>query len=427
MIKKHLYPFLLSGKPLRWSTYTIAILPVAPRIISSIAMITWASLILLYNFAHLAKRTPGKTHQKKIFFLLAGNFLLFILSLLYTENIPEGLSFLQTSLPMLAFPFFIFFVPYTIDRDEKLLTTVVQVFWACSLLVTIYIFYRFFELGYMSEFSKASRFNGFYRESAEVYTGKHAMYLSMYLAFAIYIAIEQLQKKTTRLLKTLYIISIPVLFAMLLLLASRGPLVGMILGFMVILFLQVKNIRRRILFSLGFIIIVLLAVRFTPAIYSRVLELSDTALEPPVGVHHNSVNIRVGILKCTWQIIQQNPLIGIGAGDDKKMLTACYETLPTDAYTKQFYNTHNQYANFFLLTGVVALLLFLFSIVYTFIIAITRRNHALLFFIILMTVTFFIENILSREAGVTFYYYFLCLLLYFAISPAAKSRLNSTN
>jgi len=155
----------------------------------------------------------------------------------------------------------------------------------------------------------------------------------------------------------------------------------------------------------------ILFVRLTPSIYSRVMETVHTEWKVPRGVYYNSTNLRVGIYKCTWQLISQQPLTGYGTGSDEKVLNECYAQFPTDAYQITYYNTHNQYLNFWLLTGIAGMLLFLFSLGYAFYVAVKHKDNVFLYFITLFTIGFLTENILSRQAGVVFYYFFLCFFV----------------
>jgi O-antigen ligase len=162
-------------------------------------------------------------------------------------------------------------------------------------------------------------------------------------------------------------------------------------------------------------------IRFTPSIYSRLIEIQQTALTVPVGDQYNSTNIRVGILQCSWEVIQKNIILGAGVGSEKPLLNECYAKFETVGYKNVYYNTHNQYLNLWLIAGIASLILFIYSLFYAARTAIRVKDHLLLFFIILISLTFLTENVLSRHAGIVFFYFFLCLMMAYHKQTIDKS------
>ena len=399
------------------STFSIALLPIVPNAINSICLIAWAFLMLLNYF--LKRKGSGfaspiitRPGNKPIFFLIAGNFILLALSLVYSIAPAKGVDFLVAELPMLLFPFCFFFTGPPFPDMKGLLTKVFIIFWASTCLMTIWIFYHYWQQNLFGEFSRASSFNTIFRQVAEQCTDKHPDYISIYLVFSIYLAADRLMTVRSLSSKLLYGVSIPVMIFLLALLAERSPILALIVGTVVLCFLRIKKRALRWTVMLSLLASFLLIVRYTPAIWSRIIETRDTPLETPVGVHHNSTNIRVGIYKCSWELIRKNMFFGVGAGSDRPLLEACYTQFPTDAYRITYYNTHNQYINFWLLGGIFSLLLFLGSIGYAVVLSLRRKDHTLLFFMILMSISFLSENVLSRQAGVVFYYFFISLIIY---------------
>lgn len=398
---------------LTWSTCSIALLPVVPNAVNSICMMVWAGLTVLSFFVHRRQTPSGERPYTPGSFLLygGGNFLLLALSLLYSIDKKEGVNFLVTELPMLLFPLcFFIFTPAFKDRKEVLNKTL-TVFWIATVGMTLWVFFQYGQLGLFRQFGKADSFNTILRQTAEKVTDKHADYLSIYLVFSLYIAATRCLKKIVSSQKAMYAISIPLQGVLLFLLAARSPIFALVAGSIIICFLQIRRPLTRWIVMLSMTATFLLTIRLTPSIWSRIEEVRNTPLAAPIGIYHNSTNIRVGIYTCAWQLILKHPATGTGAGSDRKLLTDCYTQFPTDAYQKTFYNTHNQYLNFWLLGGVFTLLLFLASLVWQYRQSIRLRDHTFLFFLLLMTIAFLTENILSRQAGIAFYYFFSCLLV----------------
>jgi len=396
-----------------WSTCSIALLPVAPNALNSICMMLWVALVLTYTFLNSKKKGSLQRIRRspEMFLLFGGNFIFFTISLLYSIDRQQGLAFLVQELPMLLFPFCFFLLNLPDDDKDGLLEKVFLTFWFATLLMTGWIFYNYWKLDLFREVLKASSFNTILRETAEKVTDKHPEYISLYLVFAIFLAARQLIRVRRTIPKIIYGLSIAFFIFLLLLLASRGPILSLLVATVMVTFLQIRNKTLKLLVPLSLAGGLLLLIRFTPSIYSRILETKNTAFLPPVGVHYNSTNIRAGIYQCAAELIRQHPLLGVGVGSDRSMLMACYAHFNTEAYQKTFYNTHNQYVNFWLLSGVLPLLLFLGSLAYTIACNVRTKNYVLIFFSIVMCISFFSENVLSRQAGVVFYYFFICLMM----------------
>jgi len=410
MIKK--FPDITTW--LTWSTCSIALLPVVPNAINSISMMVWAALTILSYFIHRREQTARSESRPATgaFLLLGGNFVLLAISLIYSIDKKDGTNFLVTELPMLLFPLCFFVFTPTFKNKADVLYKTLTVFWLSTVLMTLWVFFQYGRLGLFRQFAQADSFNTILRQTAETVTDKHADYLSIYLVFSLFIAAIRVLKKTTPLQRTLYALSIPLQGLLLFLLAARSPIIALVIGSLVICFLQIRKPATRWIVLLGLTACFLAIIRLTPSIWSRIEEVRNTPLATPVGVYHNSTNIRVGIYKCAWQLVREHPLTGIGAGSDRRMLTECYAQFPTDVYQKTFYNTHNQYLNFWLLGGIPSLLLFLAAMIFQYRQSITRKDYIFLFFLLLMTIAFATENILSRQAGIVFYYFFSCCFLF---------------
>jgi hypothetical protein len=410
MIKK--FPDITTW--LTWSTCSIALLPAVPNAINSISMMVWAALTIVSFFVQRRSQTPREKSRPAIgaFLLLGGNFVLLVVSLIYSIDKKEGANFLVTELPMLLFPLCFFVFTPTFRKGADVLHKTLTVFWFSTVLMTLWVFFQYGRLGLFRQFAQADSFNTILRQTAETVTDKHSDYLSIYLVFSLFIAAIRMLKKTTPLQRIVYALSIPLQGLLLFLLAARSPIIALVIGSLVICFLQIKKPATRWIVLLGLTACFLVIIRLTPSIWSRIEEVRNTPLATPVGVYHNSTNIRVGIYKCAWQLVREYPLTGIGAGSDRRMLTACYAQFPTDVYQKTFYNTHDQYLNFWLLGGLPSLVLFLAAMVFQYRQSIRQKDYIFLFFLLLMTIAFATENILSRQAGIVFYYFFSCCFLF---------------
>lgn len=355
--------------------------------------------------------TPGGIRpigrRVPLFLLFGGMYLLYLIGMTYSVNIPEGLRVLEVGLPILLFPFGLILCTPGGPYEKKVLKNSLVIFHVCAVVLALWIFFNFFKVDIFSEPHNGAHL----RNLAVKVSGLDPDYISFYLGFGIFLAASALLSTRRILFRICYGASILLQMSLLLLIASRSPILGTAAGCSVILFLKLKPGPIRWLLPLSLLVVLAIVIGYTPAIRYRVLEVVETPLQVPVGLQFNSTNLRVGIFKCTWQLICDHPIIGIGPGSDRTLLPVCYSQFPTKAYQKPFYNAHNTYLNFWLISGLPGFLLFIGLMVYSYAIALKHKDHPMLYLLILMSVCFLTENILTRQAGVVFFMFFICLMI----------------
>ncbi|MDN3723111.1 O-antigen ligase family protein [Aequorivita sp. SDUM287046] len=136
--------------------------------------------------------------------------------------------------------------------------------------------------------------------------------------------------------------------------------------------------------------------------------------------------LRAVVWSCAQKIISTEgfSMTGMGFGTTKDKLVSCYQTnisnpLKKERFVQERYNTHNQFLDFYLSAGFIALLLFLAFIVFTFI---TNRKR---FFptAILATLLMYclVENLFHRQIGAYYIGFILIVLMTSARAPQNNS------
>jgi len=141
----------------------------------------------------------------------------------------------------------------------------------------------------------------------------------------------------------------------------------------------------------------------------------------------NSVGQRFEFWKTAFFIIQHNPIIGVGTGDNKGAFQEAYRETETLLSTKYQLRSHNQLFSFLVQFGILGGLWFLVAILFP-----IRANNGLkdYFFMVFFTIAFLSlmnEDTLETQAGATFFVFFYALLLWgrkkFPVQwPAKTSR-----
>ena len=118
----------------------------------------------------------------------------------------------------------------------------------------------------------------------------------------------------------------------------------------------------------------------------------------------NSLTIRIAKWECSWEVVKENFLIGVGTGDAQDALMDSYRKKGFVEGLRNGYNTHNQYLETWTMLGLPGLII-LCWMVWPF-----RMNWLWRSFMLLIAASFLTENILDVQKGVVFFSFFYALL-----------------
>jgi len=117
------------------------------------------------------------------------------------------------------------------------------------------------------------------------------------------------------------------------------------------------------------------------------------------GSWDNSSN-RLMIWPASVELIKEKPLIGHGVGDVGKLLTAKYQELGFEKPVEKVYNSHNQFLDIALSSGILGLGT-LIALLVSAAFAVSRTNNLYgILFLTAITLVLSVENLLSRLDGI---------------------------
>lgn len=166
------------------------------------------------------------------------------------------------------------------------------------------------------------------------------------------------------------------------------------------------------IFTLSFLaLITSIAFSFNGLIKERFNEIKTEINRPLKGDYHNSINIRVAIIKCSLKLLDKAPVFGYG-NDLQKELNGCFSNnYDSNFHQLHTYNTHNYYFNLLLFGGFFFLLLFLCFI--SFLLIKFKTSILYVMFVVQILLINFTENFFSRHYGIVLFMYFISLFLFF--------------
>ncbi len=380
---------------------------------------TFTSVVMLALFAiatiamHFRSKTPGTRIAPRVqslyFFVSTAFYFCMLVSLIYSSDFKTGFDFLVANSYLILYPLLVFF--FVRDLSPRDVNLIMCAFILGCILLGVYIHFLFFNAGLYTDF-RGAEYNDLPFRTVLSDNKFHPTYVSMWFLFcALYLLKVLFGTGTGILRRVLILLSISFFIISAVLLSVKITIIAFVFSVMILLFHFVKS---KLVFMASCLV---LGLVFVLAIYNVsfmkarfIDEFNSTELKPPVGLHTNSLNMRVGIYQCAWEVFKTNWLAGTGIGDAQSELNNCYASFDTNAYKESVYNTHNNYFAFAVAIGSIGLSFFVFMLIFHLLQSIKYGNLLFLSFLVFIMICLLGENILSRNPGVVFYSLFCAVL-----------------
>lgn len=387
-----------------------------PFSIPRIQITSFLTILLIAAWLLYILKTRDITLLKKnalFIFIFSIPYLIYVAGTAKSVNYTEMNFILEKKISILIFPIVIGSLPFLKKKDiEKL----VLVFIYSCLGATAFAI-----LTALYEFSIDLKINHFvYHElSNNIYI--HGNYLAMYLGFSICLLHFLFsQKKITKTffygLSSFFLMSI-------LLLSARMQIITITLLFLFEIIrttVLLKKIKQAVLLLSTFSALLFSFLYFIPANRDRVKEAINYRSQYELSRHWGGRALRMVKWNCSMEIWKTNFLTGIGTGNSKDALNDCYRKknqVPLLFWKNVNYNSHNQFLQTALDTGIVGLILYLVSLTVPILISIRIPNTTYLLFSIIFIFSSITESILETNKGILFYSIFNSILFFNNINP----------
>ncbi|MEJ7645950.1 MAG: O-antigen ligase family protein [Chryseolinea sp.] len=391
------------------------IFPLYKTGVTAALIVPLLAICSLYQyFITESPKSPGEFKTRIWHFTITvGFYLLTLLSFIYTSDIEDGVRTLRYNVYLLLFPLFIILLGGNITDNyfKKICFSFVI---GCAAFM-VYVHCQFYGHGLYANFRPAE-FNDLPFRKVLMnlpYAKTHPTYMSMWFLFSSLFLIHYTIKNRVGTYFTLLATILVCLFvASSVLVSSKIAVLAFFCSLAVLIFQAIKN--KLVAIVAFFILVVVFATALFNISFLRarfIDEFRATKFKPPVGLNTNSLNVRVGIFECSKTVFINNWLFGTGIGDAQNELNKCYDNFDTNFYREGKYNTHNNYFDIAITTGVLGLAAFLFMWTFHIVQAVRNGNSLFLVFLVFVLVCMLGENILSRYNGVVFYAIFNSLFV----------------
>ncbi|WP_298766835.1 O-antigen ligase family protein [uncultured Polaribacter sp.] len=261
---------------------------------------------------------------------------------------------------------------------------------------------------------KLRRFRNFIIQKSNT----HTTYQGLWISFSLFILGLNIKNFKKNIFKFLATISIILLVVWLYLISARMPLLAFLVTISLTVFIFSKlSKKKKVLLFLSIPLAFSVLLLFKNPISTRFKEYYNNGVSIPNqkfgSDRFDSSNVRNGVYFCDFQVIKENIFIGVGVGDIQDELNYCYSNkIGAKVYTWRDYNSHNQYAFFWISAGFMGFVGFIVFIVNIFIKSIRTLNIKMFYLICSSSIVFISENLLERSDGVVFFFFFIALLYY---------------
>jgi O-antigen ligase len=318
-----------------------------------------------------------------------------------------GEKFIERGLSFLIFPIGIFLCLHQLSpADFKKIT---WVFWAGCVVLVCKGLVLYGLVPPHIVYTEHHDFIFRYRREFAANTGIAPTYASLYLAFALLLVLHQW--KHIHQGKVGLVIGAVFLLINLILLSAKMPMVAFG-GLAMLIFIRRQWLKKNRKYKIWAGLVLLL---FTSSVailgFSRWNELLTSIYYQPTDVKENSVGIRGMIFTCAWEVATEHYLTGVGPQQVQPQLNQCYYQFEGNDFDRHTFNTHNQYLDYLIASGLAGLAVLLLVLGVPLYNALRTKDVILFSFISLVGLCMLTENLLSRQSGIVFYAFFNALLI----------------
>ncbi len=362
---------------------SLGLFPLIPSPYLSYLISLWA-LISLINCRKI-QFNPSSVAE---FIILVSPFFLYVVHAVISEN-KNNIQAMLTASGFLIFPLGMLFTNHSVWIQNKLLF--IRIFSGSIITTGVFSTIYFYVFGFQGNYDISHDFFFIYRNEINQLIKIHPTYISLMIAFVLmFYFLNWNELSNTR--KKITLLMCFILLIYFYLLSARTVWVALFVGIIIVMVFSVSKHRWK--WILGIAITGMLFVLMNPRNQEFFSYRADTEI-------NNTIHVRSRILECSLEQLKNNFWIGSGPERSEKLLIHCYGNNPV--FSKQIYNSHNQYIDFILKFGITGILILLIYLGYSFAKAIQKKNMWHVSLLIMTMICLMTENIFSRQHGLIFF------------------------
>lgn len=322
-------------------------------------------------------------------------FIMHLVGLLWTENSSFAQMDIGMKISFILFPLLAIFIKTKVKLEKF-----IEVF-VFGLTLTVFILVA--NAIFKSVYNLEDNHWAYFFES-EFSAFMHRSYFATYAAMgAVFAMVSGL--KTTSDLKMKYFFSAFVLSVATILTISKAGIIILTLSLFVLgIHYLIRKGKLRLLITGTVLVSIALVIffQFDNRITSRfkMIQIVNQDVQLYNNMSSESNEARLIMWNTSWNIIKENPILGVGTGDVKDELIAKNMEYGNIKVAMKKLNSHNQFLNTWVQVGVFGFLTIVFTFVTFFIQAYRRKNPYLFYFGFIIFASLFAESFFESQAGI---------------------------
>ena len=135
----------------------------------------------------------------------------------------------------------------------------------------------------------------------------------------------------------------------------------------------------------------------------------------------HSLTQRLEFLRCAWEIVKDNPCIGVGTGDLNDKMQEYYKKIDTSLEWKFRRTPHNQYVTFIVRHGILGYSIIIVAMFFVFYKEKIIKNYFFIVYLIIILLSMINEDTLETQAGEILISFFGSIFL-FSYKPEEQEK-----
>ena len=376
---------------LEYSVLSFGLIPLLPNRLKGLPV----ALLLLASFLNF--RRDSKLDWKS-FLINSSLFIVYLLSILMINSEGSCYKIIERSFSILIIPFVFHLLIHKRQFDAKIIHSFLKVFIIASAIFSLVI-----TLATLTD-STTVYYQDWYTNKARTVMenfpiiGQHPIYGSLFFGLSALFCFELLNQKES---KKIWISLLVIHIGSLIFFLSKGIVIGLFIALIALIVSKFRITKR----SLSYVLVIGVLFSSLFIFNRRMREMISFKTYEKVDSNYSN-SIRIGIYDCVFEILNEHWLFGVGVGNTQTQLNDCYQE-KSDVLLQKLYNSHNQFFDIWLKTGIFALLIFFGFLVFHFRRAVIHRNYFLISLLIYFLIIFFTENLLSRQTGIILFFFLI--------------------
>lgn len=402
-------------------TYSLYLLFLVSLIFSfrAVSSMSIAAILLTGVITIFLKGPSSKKNKYRLYFVIgcAVMLLLSVVAILYTTDVHEGWNNARIKTGLLIVSLAVFVAPIP---DENLLRKLLFHYCLLLTLASLYCLGHAF-----ARYQQSGSASVFFYHSLVNPIAQHAIYFSLMILFGLIFLLEAIKRNFRYLPRSLHLSLIGLLSLFLFMLSSK-LIISIYLVYLFLWLLQIlKSNSSSRLISPVFIGLVILSVllvfsipnpvsrRFYDIVRGNISIVRQDSFKP--GDYFNGLQFRLLQWRFVPEILTENGRwwIGISPGDAQSYLNEKYlsknmysgdPTKGTRGYL--VYNTHNQFLQTLLQTGIIGLVVLFATCLCMLKMAIEQKSRLTIFITIALLAWLFAESPFETQYGIMIFTFF---------------------